>query len=184
MSRHRTTRNVEKFHFDTSYDNQVFDSSNDSMSVVLLNEDDTGLTNDDRHDNNKSKPISYISKCLEEKRINSFKYEKIKDCQQRDILLINKQKRFSATEIHNVSSDIKKSGLLTVIENKLRSFPNISDIFVFRFYNNKRIKTSDSIVTNMTEVGIELPLILITDTSKMTTKVIDLETFQPENYQC
>lgn len=187
---HNTTSHIKndcEYQVDVGHENKIFDISDEIMSVTLLNRSDTSSSHRNSCETfslyerqsimeESTDKKSYISRFFERRRIQSLKYNSIRNN-------LAARNNYSNDDLSLMYGN-KKKCFFSNIENMVHSI-GFSEKLAIKFNRSKRSSLkSDSIMTNMTEiVEIELPLILVTDTNKMVTKVIDLDTFQPEKNQ-
>ena len=128
----------------------------------------------------KSKPPHFWQSYLQQKRANSFQYKKLRD---EEIIRMNR------------SSDALGNVGLTKQTTKSLSFPllnigqRVRSMLAAKLKKPKslirleNLRKSAKISHLSTSMSFQLPTILITDTSKMHTSVINLDTFEPEKHR-
>jgi len=181
QSKANTTNTV--FSNDTGHINESFDPYNE---LVII--DDISVSKSSNYElKNKPKktPANFLTRCLETKRINSFDYEKFSNENDSESIFDFPTKQ---TKLNMMEKFFKKN-----IINRETSMPlfTISNSSSSRSSKSKSSTSSSGIDLSFSNsfsghsvnsTSFELPIILITDTSQMSTSIIDLETFEPENY--
>ena len=166
---------------DLGHVNESFDTSNELIMI----------------DDNKQQPVitphnkqtNFLTKYLETKRINSFEYEKFKN-EDDDFTSLQDKKEYNIVMKLFKKSKLKydKSIPLFTFSNEKKKFLNdltqSTSSFIYKNSNSSsssNMTTSSFSTVSTTASTFEIPLIYITDTTKMQTNIIDLETFEPEN---
>lgn len=193
-----TNKVTTLYDHDMGHVNESFDPHNE---LVMIDEHPVKNAVPSERKQEKNRLANFIANYFETKRINSFGYGEFSN--ENDSLnefstvhsikhtkldmikkIFNKSKLKSETS----SSSIP---LFTISDgNSSRSSSQRSNNTVTSFIDLKNSKSSLSSSgfnsfssQSVSSVAFELPVILITDTSEMSTSIIDLDTFEPENCQ-
>ena len=167
---------------------------------VESNEDDALILNEEVVQELSEKKLGLLGNYLREKRINAFKYEKFKDDELSSVYNEDDEDEAESSRFlrPNNFSKLNKINKLTRFINRVYSkldsestkpllSPTASYISKDSFVSSP--ETSISILSSSSKfssnsastLSFSLPLILITDTAKMYTSVVDLDTFEPES---
>lgn len=146
--------------------------------------------------NRAKKKANFLATYLETKRINSFEYEQFIDddseSRKSSSFLLKHFKRpqlkhETSLPLFTISKTNQK--FLKKLDRSTTSFISFnksrSDSSAASSPTSTTCSDTNSVMTNSTAsttTAFEIPVILITDTNKMQTSVVDLETFEPETH--
>ena len=163
---------------DVGHENETFDftePANPNKHLLDIEEQDLV-----RFYEKKSKPPHFWQSYLQQKRANSFQYKKLRE---EEFIRMNR----SSDALHNVG--LNKQATKSLSFPILNIGQRVRSILAAKLKKPKslvrleNLRKSAKISHLSTSMSFQLPTILITDTSKMHTSVINLDTFEPEKHR-
>jgi hypothetical protein len=158
-------------HFNEIFEIEKFDSNFELPSIEITEIKEENQTNENA--SIKSGEFNFLKAYLNNKKINSFSYKRLKSKQ-------SDNDSFCKNSLSLLSNDESSSSL-----NFFKSYSSLNKIFTSKNKQNSKqsqVITEKSSLFSSSSSSLPLPTILITDTSSMHTSIIDLENFEPDNY--
>jgi len=175
---------VPLYEKDLGHVNQSFDTHNE---LVIIDSPTSSIIQDSNELEEKREKKNFITKYFDQKRINSFEYDKFID-ENDSLIFDNSNKNMNTIIKYFKRSKSKQKNesfkLFEIMSHKNNSHSEENSYIQFKktksLSNSSGFNESYSSSSTNNSTTFDLPVILITDTTKMHTIIIDLDSFEPE----
>jgi len=167
---------------DIGHINEIFEIENFDSNFELPSIEITEFIKDNNVSNEinenvsiKTGEFSFLKKYLNKKKVNSFSYNRLKS-KGYDAASPNSFERSSKNSLSLLSNNDSNAS-----SNFLKNNFSMSKIFFPKNKSKTLLMETES--SSLYSSSLQLPIILITDTSSMHTSIIDLENFEPDDFK-